>query len=1496
MRIINAYQNNLKNIDLEIPEGQLIVLTGLSGSGKSSLAMGVIANEGYRHFLESLPQYTQQNALSIPSADVGEIHDLPPVVKVEQSKLFQSTKATFGTLSELTAVFRILFARFSSENTLSKSLFSFNHPMGACDLCRGIGKEEFIDLNKLLNDEELSLKEGIIKTTFPNGYIVYSQVTVEELNKVCGAHGFDVNTPWKALSEEQKNVILYGSDRIKVFYGKHSIESRLKWSGIKAKPREEGYYKGMFPIMEDILRRDRNDNILRFVSSRECTSCKGARIKAEHLKYKWKGLNFNEWMCLPLDALHEKLGELSCSGGEEKLLAPVKTKLYDFIRLGMGYLRMATPSAELSAGDAQRIKLINQVNANLQGILYVFDEPSIGLSSDYQVYLLYILKRLINRGNTVMVVEHDLDFIRSADWIIELGPGAGKEGGSLVFNGKLKDFLSVKGLDSSTLKAMQDSPKVNNVPARKIKQLSLDLKPQELLVIARKTKELQEELSGFCQKREFNLVVVSDKPIGKTPRSNPATYTGIADKIRDMLAKTPKAKELKLSKSAFSFNNKLGRCEECEGAGVITLSMSVMGTVNQVCPSCNGKRFKPEVLQVLWEGKNIADIYNLSIESAYAFLKKEVKLSKPLALMHQLGLGYLKLGQASNTLSGGEAQRIKLSKHFAKSSLKTLLVMEEPSIGLHQQNVQELLLALHQLKEECAGIVCFENHQLFQGQADALLDNTIKTTWEPTKSLEDQAANSIKIRGARTYNLKNIDLELPKGKLTVVSGVSGSGKSSLIIDTLNGYGQQELSKQFSSYQNARLGSDYQFEVDSIEGLTPSICVTRKHQHYSNRSDISKRTGIDRILRFAFSRKAMLEKKEWSASHFSDNHELGKCPTCDGIGQVKRPDLNKIVQDATKSINQGLFEHNKKLAYYGQPGSQYAAILEELGKEHGFNLDTPWEQLSKKQKEIILNGTGDKEWKTTWQFKTKTREGKQALSMPWKGFLNYLQEDYFLTRHNKNTSKLEALFSEETCSTCHASGLKAERLEIKLASKAIHELKSMNFMEFLDWLKEAKVVSEIDRKLMDNILQNVESTAKVAQQLHIDHLSLNRKSSTLSGGENQRIELIKQLNSPLKGITYLLDEPSAGLSSNNIPDLIELLQELRAKGNTVIAIEHNKDLMRAADYLVQLGPKAGQEGGEITFKGKADAFFAQAGCHPFLKTAQKELQLAKGERFIKLKDIDVYTLKRAELKIPVGGITAITGNSGVGKTTLVKEVLIPSIRQARPIFCSDVELSKEYTDAHYFEAAALRTHNNTLLADYLGLLSDLMKLFAKETGRKSKDFSYKNKASQCPNCNGVGTVETHLDISSKHIEQCSACKGKRYKDDILNLKVKDKSIADLLEFSINEISEWLKAFKVSPKTTTLLNRLKEIGLRHLSLNQPVRSLSSGEKQRMLLLNWLDAKSENQLYILDEPTTGLHFSDIDLLFDILKKLSKYNDILVIDHNPYLLEKIVVGLELK
>ena len=1496
MKVVNAHQNNLKNINLSISENQLIVVTGLSGSGKSSLAMGVIANEGYRYFLESLPAYNQQNGLIIPTAEVDEIKDLPPVIKVEQSKRFQSTNTTFGTLSELTDVFRILFARYSADEKMSKSLFSFNNLKGACEVCNGIGQQEFIDINKLVGDENKTLREGAIVTTLPSGYIVYSQVTVEELDKLCKSHGFSVDIPWAALTAEQKDVVLNGSERIKVFYGKHSLESRLRWTGFKAKPREEGFYKGVLPIMQDILKRDRNINILKFVSSRLCPSCGGARIKAEHLKYKWQELNFHSWMNISLNELTEKLAIQDLTEGEQVLVDKIRNQLFDLIRLGMGAYQLNSPSLDISSGDAQRIKLINQVNCNLQGILYVFDEPSIGLSEAYQSYLLHILRRLIHRGNTVMVVEHDLNFIKSADWIIELGPESGINGGQVFYNGPIEAFLNAKNLKSPTLSGLKSESTKSSKAPKLLKADSFQPGSQQLTVITRKTTELIQSIAIFCENNELNVTTVSDQPIGKTPRSNPSTYVGLADKIRDLLAKTPEAKSLKLAKGAFSFNNKTGRCEACEGAGVITLSMSILGNINQVCPTCNGKRFKTEVLQVKWNHKNIAEIYNLSIEEAFSFFDSEKKITEILSLMIQLGLGYIKLGQPSNTLSGGEAQRIKLTKYFAKKSTKTFLILEEPSIGLHYQNVKQLLEALHQLKSSTAGIICFENHPLFQSECDVLVDNAIKIEPIDFKTEGIQQRDLISIKGARTHHLKDLNLELPKHQLSVITGISGSGKSSLLIDTLHGYGLQEMSKQFTSYQQSRVGVNFQFDVDSITGLTPTICITRKQTNYSQRSDIAKQTGIDKILRFAFSRKSQFDGLDLSASHFSNNHELGRCTVCEGIGEELLPDADKVVLEPELSISEGLFEHNKVLDYYGQHGSQYMAILKEVGAQYGFTLETPFAALNDDQKEIVFNGTNETFWKTDWIYKTKTNEGTQALAMKWEGIFNYLKNEYYLTRKNKYTNNLLALMSQKECSVCHGSGLKLERLEIKIASKSIHDIKSLDFKLLEKWLSVNSENKEVEGKLLAKIQPFITNIINRAKQLHIDHLQLNRKSPTLSGGENQRVELIKQLNSPLKGITYLLDEPSAGLSNDNIPDLIQILNELIGKGNTVIVIEHNKEIILAAKNVIEIGPKAGKHGGTITYQGSPEVFIEQNDSHPFLKEQSNSINLKPGKEHILIHKLRKHTLEKDHLSIPVGGITAITGKSGVGKTTLLKEILIPSIQNGKPINCESIDFPKKYEGVHYFESKKLRTYAATLLVDYLGLLNEITKIFAAETGGKAKDFSYKTKSSQCPNCKGKGFLETSLDIAANHIEKCEVCDGKRYQKHILTHQIESKSIADVISMNLDEVKEWFREFKVAIKMIKFLDRLDQIGLGHLSLDQPVQSLSSGEQQRLLLLNWLQDDPRNELFILDEPSIGLHYADIDLLYGMLEELSKENDVLVVEHNLYLLSRIGVGMVLE
>jgi excinuclease ABC subunit A len=476
-------------------------------------------------------------------------------------------------------------------------------------------------------------------------------------------------------------------------------------------------------------------------------------------------------------------------------------------------------------------------------------------------------------------------------------------------------------------------------------------------------------------------------------------------------------------------------------------------------------------------------------------------------------------------------------------------------------------------------------------------------------------------------------------------------------------------------------------------------------------------------------------------------------------------------------------------------------------------------------------------------------------------------------------------------------LKPERLSFLIAGKSIKAIKLMDFIALGTWLTgSANRNNDIDEKLLSKIAPHLLNTITRAKELHIDYLQLNRKSTTLSGGENQRIDLIKQLNSPLKGITYLLDEPSAGLSQENIPDLIRILKELIAKGNTVIVIEHDKSIIHAADHIVQIGPKAGKLGGHITYQGSLEGLLKQADCHPFLRAPSKAVHLNEGTIHIKIRELAKHTLEKDELALPIGGITALTGKSGIGKTTLVKDIIIPSIKTNHPVNCVGFDVPKTYVGAHYFETKKLRTYADTLLVSYLDLLKDVCKIFANETDFKSNDFSYKTKKSQCSNCNGKGFIETNLDITANAVENCEDCNGQRYQKHILAHAVQAKNIAEVLAMNITELKAWLASLKISANCLELLKSLEDIGLAHLSLDQTVQSLSSGEKQRLLLLNWLQNRPKNELFVLDEPSTGLHYADIDLLYNILEKLSIDNDILVIEHNPYLLEKIGVGFVLK
>lgn len=1555
--IKNARTNNLKGISLEIPHHNFIVVTGVSGSGKSSLAFDVIAREGQRRYFETMPGFARQFLGKLNQPEVDSIDGLSPVIAIGQKTTSVNARSTVGTMSDLYDLLRLLFARFGESNSnvqLSRSLFSFNSEIGQCPQCRGIGKEEKIDLNKLVVDSNKTLREGALAPTLPTGYIMYSQVTIDVLNQVCEAEGFNVDIPWKSLTDDQRNVILYGSEKIKVPFGKHSIESRLKWTGIKAKPREEGFYKGMMPIMSDILRRDRNANILKYVSSVTCSSCNGHRLNPEALSVYLFGHKITDLTSMEFVDFYFWLSTSNWVENARPIIDKLNEKLGLLIDLGLGYLRMDQPASELAASEAQRIRVINQLTAPLSDVLYVLDEPSIGLHPEENQKMIAHLKALVQKGNTVMVVEHDLDTIRSADWIVDLGPRAGSNGGELLFNGLLNEFIKGGISNSPTYQSLTNDRKVekpnlpaaanpnyltlSNCTAGNLKNINVQFQNGGLNVVSGKSGSgirplidtlLERHESGALGER--NLIFVDQSPIGRTPRSNPATYLGISVGIRDLYASLEKSKEKKFTKSRFSFNNKGGRCETCQGAGKIQIGMHFLGNIDLKCGTCGGDRFNEETLEVQFQNKSIAQLYQLSVSEALEFFSDSsnefvAKIRKGLEILEEIGLGYLTLGQSSTTLSGGEAQRIKIANQLQKkSSGNDLYILMEPSIGLHDSDIQTLLRMFDRITSDGNTLVCTEQDEriiaaadrhielgpeggknggeiIFQGKPNSSPKASKNQKVEPSSSQAVKQSKSrtletsIQLNGVRTNSLKNISATFPKQQLTVVTGVSGSGKSSLVYETLFSEASARFSESLSTYSRSLVQQNSTAVLDSFEGMTPAIALPRRNRQDSKRSTVGTLTGVYDHFRLLFARIAGQENPSISAQHFSFNHHLGACETCKGMGVVETCDPDKIVVNPNKAILEGALADAKALKYYSNPDGQFIATLNTIASEKKWDLAKSWNDLPREVQNTILYGTGDIKWSVTWHFKNKSREGVQELESTWMGFCGYINDEYERKRQNKNIQTLEELLHDVECPECKGARLKPELLETRFLGKNIAEWMQLSIA---DLQKELEGISQIEDPVVSAIAEKVSpailSQLSVLESLGLSYLTLDRNVATLSGGEYQRVLLSGQFTSHLHGVTYILDEPTIGLDAAQVASLEKLLRGIIAYGNTVVAVEHDPAFIRMADYFIEMGPEAGSQGGEIVFQGDQEALAS----HPETKTYELlnadlvfEKIEYKSEETFSVHGAQANNLKNIDVTFNLGGFSVITGVSGSGKSSLMRDVLRASIQKKHPVNCQSFSGSDVFNQWNmlYIDQQVLGTSRIMTPASYLGILDALQLIFsktdaAKSAGLKKADFSYLSKTGKCPTCGGHGKIKTSLDFISDVWTDCDTCFGSRYSEQANEIQWEGHTIGRMLELSVNQAKEALSHHKIA----SILDILIELGLGHIRLGQSENSLSGGEAQRLKLAKTLATKSElPRLFLLDEPSVGLHTQDLKKLIDVFKEIIVNGDtIIAIDHNQHLIE---------
>ncbi|NOX48219.1 MAG: excinuclease ABC subunit UvrA [Chlorobi bacterium] len=1596
----NVSQNNLRNISLKLPRNKFIVITGVSGSGKSSLAFDVINGEGRRKYFVNLSARARNYLGKLEKPKVERIRNLTPTIAVSQTSGNNNPRSTVGTLSEINDYLRLLFARLgkSDDNTLdlNRSLFSFNSPVGACPHCKGLGVEDRIAPKLLIEDASRTIRERAFKITNPKGYIIYSQVTIDALDEVCKAHGFSVDIPWRELSPEQQDVVLNGSDRIKIPYGKHTLESRMRWSGITAKPREEGYYKGILPVMDQILQRDRNPNILRFAKTQLCSSCGGSRLSEKALSVKILGKTIHDFSCLSLDELKQSLDINLFSGNDKpiakEILKETKKRIDTLKLLGLAYLSLNRKADTLSGGEMQRIRLAKQMTSKLRNITFVFDEPSIGVHPSNNANIIKVMKELTANGNTVIVVEHDAQTILNADWIVEIGPGAGINGGDLLFNGSIKEFMgsSYKSLTKDYLPEGKKEVKMGfqppvgksffslkNAEINNLKSLNADfayhclnvvsgvsgagkssLINQSLIPLIQGKYDKQLNVKGKPELENFNFdktIIVDRSPIGKTARSTPATYTKLHDLIRDLFASLDESKKRNFNRSVFSYNVKGGRCEKCEGAGKLEIGMHFLGNVETVCDVCNGKRFKTEVLAIKYREKSISDILNLSIKQAHGFFEGNKKIQHYLRVLISIGLGYIKLGQSSNSLSGGEAQRIRLASEIIKStSGNNLFIFDEPTTGLHFYDIQVLLDLFAELLNKGNTIIAIEHNEDFIRNAHRIIDlgpeaavkggrivfqgcyadflknkesltvRYLKPGIENVCYKDENPGNKrqIEFKGVNTNNLKSVDVIVPDGKHTVITGRSGSGKSSLAFDTIFSESQKRFTESFPTYIRQFSGNYSRAKFDEAFGLTPVIALKQSNRITDPRSTLGTLTDIYDLYRLLYSRFGTQHCTDYGhklktgyctscdkqfplmdrASLFSFNNTEGSCPNCSGLGTVLTSSKGLLVENPKLPIENGAFGKHKSLQFYTDPFGQYVATLKAVGERFGIDYSLPVDELSGKAVEYALFGTGNEEYDVHWDFKRKNRTGSHDFKGKWIGFTELLLDEYHRKHANGKGGDLLAFLTEKPCPICKGQRFKKEVLSVVFAGLNIHELSEKNISQTIQLFNEIKTKPEtfgLDKgfyKLNKQLLGDIVEKLEALENLGLSYLNINRQTKTLSGGELQRALLSTHLKGGLTGITYILDEPSTGLHPSDAMKLNDNIQKLVNEGNTVITVEHNPEIINSADYLLELGPGAGENGGQIIAKGSVREILGNPGSligkYLGKKSVFKIPALKLPARFINIENANAHNLKNINVNIAINELNVITGVSGSGKTSLVRDVLHKSFRAKTAVNCKAIFGFENVDEIIAVDKNPLPGSSLSTPATFIGAFDEIRKLFAasvqaKEQKLKAGDFSFNSKSGQCPVCKGTGEIKVSLDFISDVSSVCESCNGKRYKPHILEVKYKGQNIFDILEMSVKEA---LRFFEGSPKIIQPLYILNEIGLGYVGLGQSSSTLSGGESQRLKIAREIiSGKSEKALFIFDEPSRGLHPDDLthlQRLFDIL--LKKGNTLVVVEHNPIVISK--------
>jgi excinuclease ABC subunit A len=1794
-----ARQHNLKGLDLDIPLGKLTVVTGPSGSGKSSLAFHTLYAEGQRRYVETFSPYVRQFFDRMDKPVVDRIEGIPPAIAIEQKNSVRTTRSTVGTLTEINDYLKLLYARLASgfdpdtgeeirpdspelaadwalENLkgdaiyvtfpvpvppdtttaelfpflnqqgylrilhegrvlrtdeeisgktpafkrsieviqdrltvgtedrlrllealetafhLGKGhaaisvpgggvrkfstgwtnphtgfslraptapLFSFNNPLGACPKCRGFGRVIGIDLDKAVPDPTLSIKAGAIKPFQGER----GDECQRDLLRHCRERKIDVNEPWEDMEEEVRQWVYYGDRKTPgaTLADTEELWRDGKWYGVK----------GFFDWLETKAYKMHVRVFLsRYRSYTTCPECRGSRLQPEALCFRINGKTLPDLWAMPVAELgpwfanlvanHRALHE-SPDPSLDLVLNEITSRLHYLGEVGLGYLTLDRATRTLSGGEIERVNLTTCLGASLTGTLFVLDEPTVGLHPRDIHRLVGVMHGLREKGNTLVVVEHEEAVMRAADEIIDLGPGSGEGGGSLLYQGPVKK--PAKG-QAGTLPWLSGA-KVIPVPEKRRKpgkakieirgasrhnlhKLDADI-PLGLfccltgvsgsgkstfvhdvlyLNLARKFgKEIEDDPARIHEIRGSQYLngieLVDQSPVARTPRSTPAVFMGAFDPIRQLFALTDDAKARELTTGFFSFNSGEGRCDRCAGAGAEKVEMQFLSDLHVTCPDCNGRRYKPSTLDIHYLGKSIADILDLSVDEAIAFYDPVEDLPAPITKRHrqivtllrplsEVGLGYLRLGQPLNTLSGGEAQRLKLCQLLAGTEDGTegskLLILDEPTTGLHFTDIERLLAVFQRLVDSGHSLLVIEHNLDVIKSADWILDlgpeaganggrlvgegapeHIANLGTETGRFLKDVLAGShempettveakpvfedtrtISLSGARHHNLKNISLEIPRDKFVVVSGLSGSGKSTLAFDILFAEGQRRFLDSMSAYARQFAEQLEKPEIDRLAGLPPTVAIEQRVSRGGGKSTVATVTEIWNFIRLLYSKLGIqycpdcdvpVEKQSLAAIEKTLRGHLKRGPVT-LLAPIIRARKGYHTEVAEWALKQGFTRLLADKKFYQAEGFQRL----ERFKEH--DIDVVVADLLPKDaastgpaiaraleigKGVIRLHTADKKFVLLSSeascpschksfddldprlFSFNSPHGwcpecrGHGLVPKKRRHLDTSRFDSVLEAEMDADRTLDRMEDDELieCPMCHGARLNRTASAVHLQGVPVSQVARLAINQAGAHFEKIRFSGEREALIARDILPEIRQRLEFLHEVGLGYLQLDRSAKTLSGGESQRIRLAAQLGSNLRGVLYVLDEPTIGLHPRDNAALLDTLVALRDKGNSLIVVEHDEDTIARADHLIDLGPGAGRLGGQVVYEGRppqlSDALAVGKGkkgtqalersptwraltdnlVHPM---RGKRRTIPKNHPHLVVTDCRANNLKNVELRIPLGRLTVLTGISGSGKSTLMHSCLAvaaanrslkPSKKNAGTLPFSRATGFDKLQSIYEVDQSPIGKTSRSCPATYVKVFDDIRALYAqlpeaRMRGFDASRFSFNTEGGRCPECKGNGRVKLEMDFLPSTWVHCESCNGSRYNPATLEVTFRDKTIGDVLAMTIDEASVF---FESQPRLARPLKLLADTGLGYLQLGQPSPTLSGGEAQRIKLVSEIakgrGAKTQirtlqsanKNLYMIEEPTVGLHLEDVKRLIDVLHRLvDEGHTVVVIEHH--------------